>query len=116
VEIEVPDGIIAHLTRECGGNVHDSEVVEVTSGSLEKETKGAHSHSAKNVVYLETDSCFYAAHRNFTKDIPHTRNNWVCYDFRERRIVPTHYAIRTSYYGSHLKSWVVETSVDGEKW
>jgi hypothetical protein len=30
--------------------------------------------------------------------------------------VPTHYAIRTSYYGPHLKSWVVETSVDGEKW
>jgi hypothetical protein len=23
IEIEMPDGIIAHLTRECGGNVHD---------------------------------------------------------------------------------------------
>jgi hypothetical protein len=33
--------------------------------------------------------------------------------------VPTHYTIR-SYFGLpgglHLKSWVVETSVDGENW
>jgi hypothetical protein len=27
VEIEVPDGIIAQPTRECGGNVHDYGVV-----------------------------------------------------------------------------------------
>jgi hypothetical protein len=43
----------------------------------------------------------------------------VCYDFKERRIVPTHYTIRTNeadlgYY--HLKSWLVETSADGESW
>jgi hypothetical protein len=25
---DVPDGIIAHLTRECGGNAHDDKVVE----------------------------------------------------------------------------------------
>jgi predicted RNase H-like nuclease (RuvC/YqgF family) len=45
VEIDVPDGIIAHLTRECGGNVHDRHVVDVTCGSFEKETKGANRHS-----------------------------------------------------------------------
>jgi hypothetical protein len=33
---DVPDGVIAHLTRECGGNVHDRDVVDVTSGSFEK--------------------------------------------------------------------------------
>jgi hypothetical protein len=38
VEIGVPDGIIAHLTKECGGNRHDRHVVNVTSGSFEKET------------------------------------------------------------------------------
>jgi hypothetical protein len=45
VEIDVPDGIIAHLTGECGGNVHDRHVVEITSGSFEKETHGANPHS-----------------------------------------------------------------------
>jgi hypothetical protein len=43
----------------------------------------------------------------------------VCYDFKERRIVPTHYTIRTHDSGPgnhHLKSWLVETSADGGSW
>jgi hypothetical protein len=61
-EYDVPDGIIAHRTRECGGNVHDRHVVDVTCGSFAKETKGANPHSgaynhdpdwaAKNVADL----------------------------------------------------------------
>jgi predicted nucleic acid-binding Zn-ribbon protein len=67
----VPNGIIAHLTRECGGNVHDYDVVEVTSGSFEKVTEGANPHSgaynnhpyfaAKNAADLETHSYFFSA-------------------------------------------------------
>jgi hypothetical protein len=129
VEIDVPDGIIAHLTRECGGNVHDCHVVDVTCGSFEKEAKGANPHSgaydndpnyaAKNAADLETDSIFFSAFRwrYRTRDIPHTPNNWICYDFNERRIVPTHYTIRTYSLGiAHLKSWLVETSADGKSW
>jgi hypothetical protein len=129
VEIDVPDGIIAHLTRECGGNVHDRKVVEVTCGSFEKESHCASlpwvvgystaGCAAKNVADLETDSIFHSAYRDNSEDIPHTRNNWICYDFKERRIVPTHYTIRTYYEGpgwAHLKSWLVETSVDGKNW
>jgi hypothetical protein len=129
MKIDVPDGIIAHLTRECGGNVHNRNLVDVTSGSFEKETQGANPHSgaydnnpkwaAKNTADLETDSCFISAYRWKEEDIPHTRNNWICYDFKERRIVPTHYTIRTHWNGpggQHLKSWLVETSMDGENW
>jgi hypothetical protein len=68
---------------------------------------------------LETNTEFRSAYRSREEDIPHTRNNWVCYDFKERRILPTHYAIRTSFRASglfHLKSWVIETSVGGENW
>jgi hypothetical protein len=128
-QFDVPDGIIAHLTRECGGNVHDLHVVEVTSGSFEKETYGANPHSgaynndpgnaAKNAADLETNSWFFSAYCDKKEDIPHTRNNWICYDFKEGRTVPTHYAIRTNYNNpgsSHLKSWLVETSTDGENW
>jgi hypothetical protein len=128
-EIDVPDGIIAHLTRKCGGNVHKHEIVRVTSGSFAKEIRGASRHSgaynnrldcdAQNVADLEADSRFESAYREAKEDIPHTRNTWVCYNFNERRIVPTHYALRT-YFGfagdCHLKSWVVETSVDGDNW
>jgi hypothetical protein len=64
---------------------------------------------------LETDSRFESAHRY--GNIPDTRNNWICYNFKERRIALTHYTIRTNDWGlgnSHLKSWLVETSADGE--
>jgi acetoacetate decarboxylase len=76
--------------------------------------------AAKNAADLETGSYFGSAFRDKKKDIPHTRNNWICYDFKERRIVPTHYAIRThdgNVLGRfHLKSWLVNTSADGENW
>jgi hypothetical protein len=46
------------------------------------------------------------------------KNNWVSHDFKERMIVPTHDTIRTNRdrSGPHLKSWLVETSADGERW
>jgi hypothetical protein len=43
----------------------------------------------------------------------------VCYDFKKRRIGPTHYVIRTQNGGpgnAHLKSWPIETSKDGKSW
>jgi hypothetical protein len=40
VEIGVPDGITANLTRECTGNVPDRHVVDVTCGLLRKMTWG----------------------------------------------------------------------------
>jgi hypothetical protein len=43
----------------------------------------------------------------------------VCSDFKERRIVPTHYTIRSfggDPGGTHLKSWLLETSADGKNW
>ena len=109
---DVPDLIIAHLTSECGGNVHDRHVVNVTGGSFEEETQAV-SNVAKNAADLENDSCFDSAFRK--KDIRHTRNNWICYNFKKRRIVPTHYTVRTYYGGpgcEHLKSGLVEASAD----
>jgi hypothetical protein len=128
-DFDVPDGIIAHLTRECGGNVHDLHAVDVASGAFEKETHGANLHSgaydnkpdnaAKNAADLESVSCFHSAYRWKTKNIPRTRNNWVCYDFKERRIVPTHHTIRSNGNGPgdlHMRSWLVETSADAKSW
>jgi hypothetical protein len=118
LRFDIPDAIIAHLTKECGGNVHTCHVVDVTSGSYEKVTQRNRS-PAKNAADLETSSDFCSDCRDMTEAIPYTKNNWVCYDFKERRIVPTHYTIRTFECGSgcsHLKSWVLETSLDGESW
>jgi hypothetical protein len=115
-KFSVPDGIIAHLTRECGGNVHDHKVVEVTSSKPNGDRGISHGQNAAN---MEADSCFTSGFRVKSEAIEHTRNNWICYDFKDHRIVPTHYAIRSYNFESgryHLKSWVVETSVDGQMW
>jgi hypothetical protein len=67
-------------------------------------------------VNLEDCSEFLSAYRDKAEDIPDTRNNRVCFDFEERRVVPTHYTIRTTQNGPHLRAWVVETSADAENW
>jgi hypothetical protein len=53
---DVPDGIIAHQTRECGGNVQGRRIVDVTSASFENETYGANpSYAAENATDLGAD-------------------------------------------------------------
>jgi hypothetical protein len=74
--------------------------------------------AVKNVLDLGADSIMRSTHREKTKDIPHARNNWACYDLKERRTVTGHYAVRT-WNGlpgpAHLSSWLVETSADGKE-
>ena len=95
------DGVIAHLTRECGGNVHDQGLVNVTASSV---SMGG---DPRNVVDLGTNSLYSSENEN---------NTWICYDFKDRRIIPTSYSVRTSRNspgGDTLKSWVIEVSKDG---
>jgi hypothetical protein len=96
VQFDVPDGIIAHLTRECGGNVHDRHIVDVTSRSFEKELGGVNPHSgaynnhrdyaAQNGASLETDSCFGSVYRDRPEDIPDPWNNWRLSEARNLRL------------------------------
>jgi hypothetical protein len=73
--VDVPDGIIAHLTRECGGNVHNYGFVEVTSSGLWMSGPGG---APECVDDLMDHSVFDSDFRGYDHDIPHTRNNWVC--------------------------------------
>jgi hypothetical protein len=102
-KMDVPDGIIVHLTRQCGGDAHDCDV-SITSESFEEEAEGFNPYSgacnndpdctAENAAVLKTDSVFCSAHGNKGDDIPRTRNNWLCYHFKETWIMPTRCAIR----------------------
>jgi hypothetical protein len=66
-------GIIAHLTSECRGNLHDRHVVEVTSGSFEMTTVQG-PKLAKNVADM-SGSYMSSASRKKEDEILHTRNN-----------------------------------------
>ena len=101
------DGVIAYLTRQCGGNVHHHEIVNVTASSVYGNNA---SYNQSNVVDFGGGGFYHS------KNEPNPR---VCYDFKERRITPTSYSVRSSSNapgGAHLKSWVIEVSNDGESW
>jgi hypothetical protein len=103
MKIESPlGGIIASLTHRYGGNVHDRGIVTV-SGTVYDGNSG---NAAKNVLDLSTDSRFCS------KMEP---NQWICYNFNDRRVRPTHYSIN-SWSSHYLRSWVLEGSIDNSNW
>jgi hypothetical protein len=96
----------------------DFKVVAATAGSFQ-ETRSQNKDNPKTVSDLESDSHFPSDLRCPSEDIPHKKNNWVCYDLKERRIVQSQDTIRwtdNSRGKRHLKSWLIETSADGESW
>jgi hypothetical protein len=92
--------MISYLTSKYGGNVSDEGIVNV-SGST---TYG--SNVAKNAVDLLATSYFYSRNEP---------NQWLCYDFKNRKIRPTHYAFHANS-GHWLRSWIFEVSIDGSVW
>ena len=98
------DGIIAYLTRECRGNVHEYGIVNVTASSYENSWR------PENAVDLNTDSIFASRSEE---------NSWICYEFKDCGVIPTSYTVR-SYDEEgemyHLASWVIEVSNDGAVW
>jgi hypothetical protein len=94
------DGIISYLTEKYGGNVHEMGIVRITARSVHGQ------FVPQNVADLTTrtsDSRFESEDE---------AGQWICWDFGEMWVEPTHYTIRTGY----LQSWVVEGSLDGEHW
>jgi hypothetical protein len=97
-------GIIAYLTKKHGGNVHGRHIVILTSSSI----SGSAEYPLKNIVDLDTQFHFW------TRD---EINQWICWDFQNLRIIPSHYVIKSEGPGgSHLRTWVLEGSNDGCSW
>lgn len=94
------NGIIHHLTEEAGGNVDEKGIVKVTSSS----TNG--NNLSKYAVDLDDNQHYFQSH--------HQPDSWLKYDFKKRKIRPTHYSIRTRHdWGNcscHPKNWVIEGS------
>ena len=93
------DGIIAHLTRMCGGNVHDKGIVKVTVSS-----NCTHADSKPgNLVDFGTNFWFASDNK---------KDSWICYDFKKRRVAPMTYSIK-SIDDAYPRKWVLEGSEDG---
>jgi predicted nucleic acid-binding Zn-ribbon protein len=93
-------GLIQCLAERCGGRLLELGVVAVTASS--------NVDSAKNVVDLQSNSCYVSAARP---------SSWICINFKNTWITPSRYSIvNCGDGGAHLKSWVIEASKGGEDW
>jgi hypothetical protein len=100
------EGIIAHLTRECGGNVADRGIVGITASSV-LDVEG----NPKYVADL-TDIWHYFTSKN-------EANSWIEWDFKTVEIEPTHYSIRIHtelFIWSVLQNWILEGRNGQEEW
>jgi hypothetical protein len=97
---ESVEGIIFYLTQKHGGNVHEKEILTITSKSVLNDSPGM---ALRNVADLTSYSYFQS------KNAP---GQWICWDFHEMRVRPAHYTIQSC----DLKRWVVESSLNGEAW
>ena len=102
------NGIIAHLTERFHGNVHDKGVVEVTGSAP----------YSNNVAYCPKHAVDLGSEKNYYSQ--NSENSYLCYDFKERRVIPTSYSLRSNGWGGrghyHPKTWVFEGSNDGKAW
>jgi hypothetical protein len=94
-----PKGIISYLTRKYGGNIHDKGIVTITSKSVDVNPE----YALQNIADLASRSEFCS------REGP---DEWVCWDFHEMRVQPTHYTVRCW----SMKSWMVEGSLDVVNW
>lgn len=101
-------GIIYYLTTQCGGNVHEKGVVEIKGTSIRNDLSLQPQVAAD---LFDLQSCFHSRNE---------LNSTLTYDFKNFRVVPQSYSIRTNPWGGkghyHLMSWVLEASNDEINW
>ena len=98
------DGIIKYLRNKSNGDIENK--INITSSSFYS------SCFPKNVVFYEDTNKFFRTNTS-------ALNSWICFEFKENRVIPSSYQIMSIPFGSsinHLKSWVVEGSNDNSRW
>lgn len=105
------NGIITYLGQGTPEKVVRDEIVDITSSSI----------NVFGTNYLPMNAVYFNNFEKavFTSDIP---NSWLMYDFKDRKVKPSHYSIRShkltwsSLCKYHLQSWCIEGSNNKENW
>jgi hypothetical protein len=95
-------GLIHHLCDECHGNVHEGDVVNITCSSRSY-------NECWQVVNYDWNCYFH------TTNSP---NSWIQFDFKDRLVSLTHYALKSDGNSSayHHVEWTISGSNDGDSW
>ena len=94
-------GIISHLFKKTKGNIEQE--ISITASTCDGP------HPPRDSLSFEDKDKYFAS-----KNEP---DQWICFDFKNHKITPTDYTIRSYSNGIwHPKSWVIECSNDNIKW
>jgi hypothetical protein len=102
-------GIFSHLTTECGGNVHEKGVVNITTSGNGKLLGDGRSNPLKVVDHGSGGAWF-------SENAP---NSWICFEFKRHSISLKNYTLKSSPFDPghwHPREWVIEGSNDGSIW
>lgn len=96
-------GIIKYLRNKAGDDIGSK--ISITASS----TNGPEYNPNNVIIYEDNYKRFQS------ENIP---NSWICFEFKENKVVPTHYQIMPccSPNYSNPKSWVIEGSNDDINW
>jgi hypothetical protein len=94
-------GLISCRCEECGGNVHEKGIVNITCSSTCY-------NQCWQIVNYDWKSYFYTNN---------SANSWIQFDFKDRSVSLSHYALKSDgNHGSHLLQWKLSGSNDGNDW
>ena len=103
------NGIMKWLGKGDASNSLSNKIVDVTSSSVISENPDL---QLKNVLNYGDDKQVFQSDSE--------PNPWLCIDFKEHRVNPTHYSIRSHGFAGkgnyHPQSWDVEGSNDSVSW
>jgi hypothetical protein len=94
-------GLMFTLCEECHGNVHERGLVAITASSTSR-------NQCWQVVNYDWNDYWYTTN---------VANSWIQFDFKDRLISVTDYALKSDGNGGHhLLHWALSGSIDGEAW
>ena len=94
------NGIIRYLMSKSNGNI--SNEMSITTNHFREEQ-----HKPDFSVSFDDPDRYFLSKCE--------EGSWICFDFKEHRVIPKHYTIRT-HDCDYSKSWVIEGSENESEW
>ncbi|KAK8883875.1 hypothetical protein M9Y10_042975 [Tritrichomonas musculus] len=95
---------VNEMTKQC---LRKNEVVITSSSIYHNEAK----FNPRNVTFYDDKEKWFCSQDD--------KNSWICFDFREHRVCPSYYTLKSANWGpnnGHPKNWVIEGSADNSSW
>lgn len=98
------NGILKYLIEKSNDQIQNE--INITASSVWGDSKD--NYLPKFVTQFESSN-------NFCSKNNDGFDNWICFDFKESKIIPTEYKIKSAS-SSYPKSWVIECRNENESW